>query len=81
MLDRSFDSATPRMVAVSAIYLIVFGIVIVVVVCRVEILVSVPTIIDVNISRISGLIMAVVSFGLWRVRGNPVIVSRIICVL
>lgn len=62
--------------------LVVFGIVIVVVVCRVEIFIMVPTRMDVNIRRVSGLIVCVVSLCvLWRVRGCPVIVIIMICVL
>lgn len=62
-MDRSFDSIIPSKVAVSAIYLMVFGIVIIVVVCRVEIFVMVPIKIDINIRRANGLIIVFVS--LW----------------
>lgn len=61
MSDRSFDSRIPVRVAINAMSLIDFGIVVIVVVCRVEAFVSVPTKIDVSIRRVSGLIIAFVS--------------------
>lgn len=82
MLDRSFDNTTPTMVAISAINLISFGIVVIVVVCSVEIFVMVPTRIVASVNRISGLVRVFVSLWvLWLVRGCPVIVVNIICVL
>lgn len=63
MYDKSFDKMMPVRVAISAISLIDFGIVIVVVVCRVEIFVSVPIRIDASIRRVNGLIVVFVS--LW----------------
>lgn len=56
MCVRSFDSKIPIMEAISAISLIVFGIVVVGVICRVEIFVRVPIRIDASIRRDSGLI-------------------------
>lgn len=78
----SFDNRIPIIVAVSAISLIDFGIVVIVVICRVEAFVSVPIRIDASTSRISGLTIAFVSLWvLWWVRGYPVIVVSIIFVL
>lgn len=61
MSDRSFDSRIPVRVANNAISLIDFGIVVIVVICRVEAFVSVPTKVDASIRRVSGLITAFVS--------------------
>lgn len=70
------------MVAISAMNLIDFGIVVIVVICSVEAFVTVPIRIVVSVSRISGLVIVLVSLWvLWLVRGYPVIVVSIICVL
>lgn len=70
VLVKSLYSKTPIRVAISATSLIVFGIVIVVVVCSVEIFVMVPARIDIIISRDRGLAMVFVSLlVLWFVRG------------
>lgn len=82
MLDKSFDSRIPVRVAISAMSLIGFGIVVIIVFCRVEAFVIVPIKTDASIRRVSGLIIAFVSpWVLWRVRGCPVMVVSIICVL
>lgn len=79
---RSFDSKIPMAVEMSAISLIIFGIVTTVVVCRVDIFVAVPIRIDVSIRRASGCVMFFVSLWVvWWVRGYSVIVNSIICVL
>lgn len=62
MCHRSLDRRIPAVVAISAISLIVLGMVTVVVVCRVEIFVMVPIMIDANVSRESGLVMVIVSW-------------------
>lgn len=81
-MDRSFDNRTPIIVAISAMNLIDFGIVVIVVICSVEAFVMVPIRIVVSVSRISGLVIVLVSLWvLWLVRGYPVIVVSIICVL
>lgn len=68
--------------AISAVSLMVFGIVIVVVVCNVEIFVRVPAKTDISMSRSRGLIITFVSlWGLRLVRGCPVNVSKMIFVL
>lgn len=59
--SKSVDSMIPVRVIISAVSLIVFGIVCIVVVCRVESLVIVPTKIDPRVSRRMGLVGAFVS--------------------
>lgn len=82
MWSKSFDNIIPVRVAISAISLMVFGMVIVGVICSVEIFVTVPIIIDIAINRDSGLIVGFVSLlGLWFIRGYPVSVRRSIFVL
>lgn len=79
---RSFDSKIPIAVEMSAISLIVFGMVTIVVVCRVDIFVMVPIRTDAIIRRASGCVMFFVSLWVvWWVRGYSVIVNSMICVL
>lgn len=69
-------------VEMSAISLIIFGIVTTVVVCRVDIFVAVPIRIDASIRRASECVMFFVSLWVvWWVRGCSVIVNSMICVL
>lgn len=82
MCARSFDSMIPVSVATSAVSLIVFGMVTIVVGCRVEIFVRVPARIVITVSRIIGLVMFFVSLlVVWLVRGCPARVDSMICVL
>lgn len=58
---RSIASMIPMRVTISALNLMVFGMVIVVVVCRADSFVIVPIKIDPNVRRIIGLVGALVS--------------------
>lgn len=71
--SRSVDRIIPVRVMVSADSLMLVGIVYVVVVCRVESLVIVPTKIEPKVNRKIGLVGAFVSWWIFcLVRGNPV---------
>lgn len=59
--SKSVDNTIPARVIISAVSLIVFGIVCIVVVCRVESLVIVPMKIDPRASRRIGLVEVFVS--------------------
>lgn len=59
--NKSVDSIIPVRVMISAVSLMVFGMVCIVVVCRVESLVIVPTKIDPRVSRRMGLVGLFVS--------------------
>lgn len=59
--SKSIDSMIPARVMISAASLIVFGMVCIVVVCKVESLVIVPTKIDPRVSRRMGLVGGFVS--------------------